>query len=315
MKHRLLLQTATLTVIISVFLAGVTIGEYAKKEVVISPGEREKITNAVTKKAPASPQKPRKLLVVTLNVRDRKERLGHVSINYGNYAIEQMGKITGAYETVFSNDISVFKRENLSQFDAICFNNTVGVLFEDEGLKESLLDFVRSGKGFIGIHAAGATFVQWPVYDQWPEFGEMLGGYENGGHPWKPDETITLKLDDPTHPINAVFKGKGFQINDEVFQFQKPYSRDKLHVLLSIDTDKTDMSMERRILPERRADKDLAISWVRSYGKGRVFYSSLGHNKEIFWNGPVLEHFLAGIQFALGDLEADTTPSNMINNK
>ena len=102
-------------------------------------------------------------------------------------------------------------------------------------MKQSLLDFIRSGKGFVGLHAAGATFVQWPKYDQWPEFGEMLGAYENGGHPWKPDETITLKLDDPGHPVNAAFKGKGFEISDEVFQFQKPYSRDKLHVLLSID--------------------------------------------------------------------------------
>ena len=315
MKYRSILQAATLSVFISVFSSGLTFGEYAKKEIVISPAERENIVNAVPKTAPATPRKPRKLLVVTLNVWDGKQRLGHVSINYGNFAIEQMGKITGAYETIFSNDISVFTPESLKQFDAVCFNNTVGVLFEDAKLKKSLLDFIRSGKGFIGLHAAGATFVQWPRYDQWPEFGEMLGGYENGGHPWKPDETITLKLDDPTHPVNSAFKGKGFEINDEVFQFQKPYSRDKLRILLSIDTDKTDMSPERRILPERRADKDLAISWVRSYGKGRVFYSSLGHNKHIFWNKPVLEHFLAGIQFALGDLDASTTPSNMINSK
>lgn len=312
MKNRVLLQG--LLVIAGLFFAGVCFGEVAAGKVVVTDLEREKIESAIPAEALAPPARPRKLLVVTLNVRDGKEGYGHVSIAYANLAIELMGKATGAYETVFSNDISVFKRDNLKRFDAICFNNTAGVLFDDQELKQSLLEFVRSGKGFVGLHAAGATFVQWPRYDQWPEFGEMLGAYENGGHPWKPDETITLKLDDPTHPINAAFKGTGFQISDEVFQFQKPYSRDKLHVLLSIDTDKTDMSPERRILPERRADKDLAISWVRSYGSGRVFYSSLGHNKEIFWNVPVLKHFLAGIQFALGDLEACTTPSNLINN-
>jgi len=98
-------------------------------------------------------------------------------------------------------------------------------------------------------------------------------------------------------------------VQDEVFQFQAPYSRDKLRVLLSIDTEKTDMDPSRRFLPERQADLDFAMSWVRQYGQGRVFYSSLGHNRHLFWNRPILEHFLAGIQFALGDLEADATPS------
>jgi type 1 glutamine amidotransferase len=140
----------------------------------------------------------------------------------------------------------------------------------------------------------------------------MLGGYEDGGHPWKPHEVITLKLDDPDHPINAAFGRKGFQISDEVFQFRHSYSRSKVRVLLSIDTDKTDMDPSRRFLPERARDKDFPISWIRRYGRGRVFYSALGHNPHIFWDPPVLEHFLAGIQFALGDLEADAAPSHPI---
>jgi hypothetical protein len=111
---------------------------------------------------------------------------------------------------------------------------------------------------------------------------------------------------------NAPFGGKGFEIRDEVFQFQKPWSRQDLHVLLSIDTDKTDMDPKRRFLPERCADKGFAISWVKSCGKGRVFYTSLGHNQHIFWNAPVLEHFLAGIQFALGDLPASNTPNEIV---
>jgi type 1 glutamine amidotransferase len=245
-------------------------------------------------------------------VRDGKPGKGHPSIAHGNLAIRRMGERTGAYDAVFSNDVSMFRPEKLKQFDAVCFNNTVGVLFDDPELRKSLLDFVAGGKGFVGIHAAAATFVQWPRYDQWPQFGEMLGGYENGGHPWKPNETITLKVEAANHPINAAFGGRGFEISDEVFQFQQPYSRDKLRVLLSIDTTRTDMSPSRRFLPERAADKDFAISWVRRYGEGRVFYSSLGHNPHIFWNPAVLEHFLAGIQFALGDLEADAKPSRQL---
>jgi len=274
----------------------------------VSAEQRLAIEKAVPAKATARPGKPRKLLVVTLNVRDGVARTGHPSIPCGNYALQLMGQKTGAYEAVFSNDVEMFRPRNLQQFDAGCFNNTVGVLFEDPELRKSLLDFVSGGRGFIGIHAAGATFVQWPVYDQWPEFGEMLGGYENGGHPWKPDETITLRVEDRDNPVNASFEADRFEISDEVFQFQAPYSRSKLRVLLSIDTERTDMNPSRRFLPERAADKDFAIDWIRNYGKGRVFYSSLGHNPHIFWNAPVLAHFLAGIQFALGDLRADASP-------
>lgn len=283
--------------------------EVAEQDVELSAQDRQRVATAVPRQAPAPAKAPRKLLVVSLHVRDGKRLQGHTSIAYGNLAIELMGKQTGAYTAEFSDDVSVFRPERLRQFDAVCFNNTAGVLFEDPQLKKSLLDFVAGGKGLVGIHAAAATFVEWPRYDQWPEFGEMLGAYENGGHPWKPGETITLKLDDPGHPINAAFGGKGFQIRDEVFQFQHPYSRDRLHVLLSIDTERTDMDPARHFLPERFEDKDFAMSWIRRHGEGRVFYSSLGHNPHIFWNRPVLEHFLAGIQFALGDLEADARPS------
>ena len=271
--------------------------------------ERLQIESALPREAQADPKQPRRLLVVTLNVRDGQVRRGHKSIGYANLAIDLMGQRTGAYEAVFSNETSMFRPEELERFDAICFNNTAGVLFDDPNLRKSLLDFVVNGKGLVGIHAAAATFVQYPRYDQFPEFGELLGAYESGGHPWRPDETITLKVDEPDHPVNAAFGGSGFEVQDEVFQFRQPYSRDRLRVLLSIDTDRTDMDPSRRFLPERFADMDFAMSWVRREGRGRVFYSSLGHNPALFRDPRILQHFLAGIQFAIGDLEADATPS------
>jgi len=78
---------------------------------------------------------------------------------------------------------------------------------------------------------------------------------------------------------------------------------------LSFDVEKTDMNQGRECKNCFRADNDYAISWIRSYDKGRVFYCSLGHNPDAFWTPVILQHFLAGFQFALGDLEADTTPS------
>ncbi|MFC1551632.1 ThuA domain-containing protein [Candidatus Latescibacterota bacterium] len=274
--------------------------------------EFKAIGNAIPAQTGGNSGKHRTLLVVTLNVRDGEIRGGHPSIPYTNYAIKMMGERTGAYETVFSNDIRVFERENLARFDAICFNNTVGVLFEDPTLRQNLLDFVASGKGFVGIHAAGATFCQYPVYDHFPEFGVMLGGFEDGGHPWGPEDTIVLKVDDPDHPVARAFNGKPFVVSDEVFQFREPDPRGRLRVLISIDTERTDVGPDRRILPQRRADMDIPISWVKPYGTGRVFYTSFGHNPHLNWNPTVLRHYMDGILFALGDLPADDTPSGKV---
>jgi hypothetical protein len=277
----------------------------------LTPEQKKTIEDAVPSMAPAKPQKPRRILVSTLNVRRGAVRLGereHPSIPYGAYAIEQLGKRTAAYETVFNNDIAMFKPGVIDQFDAIVFLNTVGVLFDDKELRASLLDFIANGKGFVGFHAAAATFVEYPVYDQFPAFGEMLGGTENGGHPWKPTETFTVKLDDPNSPLTAMFQGSGFEIAEEAYQFQEPNLRERLHVLLSIDTEKSDMA-NRRFLPVRKEDKDFPISWIKPHGKGRVFYTAFGHNPHVFSHAVILRHFLAGIQYALGDVSADDTPS------
>ena len=90
----------------------------------------------------------------------------------------------------------------------------------------------------MGIHDAIATFVQYPKYDQWPEFGRMLGGTENGGHPWN-GEVMTVRVEDPTSPDQRRVRGKEFQIADQAFQLQEPVLRDRLHVLLRIDAEKS----------------------------------------------------------------------------
>lgn len=271
--------------------------------------EMRKVDEALPAKAPAKAKKPRKILVTTLTMRDGREwkSSSAAAIPVMRYALEQIGKRTGAYEAVFSNDVEMFRAERLREFDAVCFANTTGVLFEDAGLRESLLSYVAGGKGLVGIHDAIATFVQYPKYDQWPAFGQMLGGTENGGHPWN-GEVMTLKTDDAKSPLTAMFRGKDFRIADQAFQLQEPTFRDRLRVLLSIDVEKTPLAPNRRLLAARKADMDFPVSWVKPHGKGRVFYCGLGHGKEIFWNGVVLEHILAGIQYATGDLKAQDKP-------
>jgi type 1 glutamine amidotransferase len=273
------------------------------------PGHKKLTDAAIPVRAPAKPKRPRRILVSNRTVRDGQpdRSSSYTAIPIMNYAIKQMGKRTGAYEAVFSNDIEMLRPETIGQFDAICFANTVGVLFDDEELRKSLLNFVAEGKGFVGIHDAIATFVQYPIYDQWPAFGQMLGGTENGGHPWN-GEIMTLKTDDPGSPLTAMFRGAEFKIADQAFQLQEPTFRDRIRVLLSIDVARTARAPKRRILPARQTDQDFPVSWVRPHGQGRVFFSGLGHGSDVFWNRTVLEHLLAGIQYALGDLEAGDQP-------
>lgn len=266
----------------------------------ITPEELQKIENAVPKKATARPRKARKLLVF-----NRGKGLVHTAIPYGAKAIELMAEKTGTFEVVQTEDPSIFKPENLEPFDAICFNNSNRMdFFKDPALCQSVIDFVKSGKGLVGIHAATTNFAKEYLFE-WPEGAEMLGGIFDG-HPWH--EKVTVKIDDPDHPLNAAFKGKSFEITDEIYQVRGPYSREKLRVLLSVDLARTPVTDAHR-KKMKRPDDDYAISWVRSYGKGRVFYCSFGHDHPVFWNPAVLRHILDGIQFALGDLPADTTPS------
>ncbi|UCD75982.1 MAG: ThuA domain-containing protein [Phycisphaerales bacterium] len=257
----------------------------------LPPDLVEKIEAALPAKATAVPQRDRTVLIFSFC-----KGFQHGAIPCAAHTLKRLGEKTGAYEPVVSDDVTMFRPENLTRFDAVIFNNTTGTLFDDPTLKDSLLQFVRNGKGIVGVHAATDCF-----YD-WAEFGEMMGGYFDG-HPW--NEEVTVKVDDPGHPVVAAFGGESFVVADEIYQFKAPYSRDKLRVLLSIDPTATDMSKSGI----KRSDYDFAVSWVRGYGKGRVFYCSLGHRNEIFWNPAVLRHYLDGIQFATGDLDADTMPS------
>jgi hypothetical protein len=277
----------------------------------VTAEERRAVDAAAPLKAPAKPKKPRRLLVFNRDVRNGEVvRIHHPSVAIGNYALEALGRKTGAWDVTVSGDPETWRPASIRQFDAICFMNTTGVLTEDKDLRWSLLDFVRSGGGFIAFHAGGAaTFVQYPKYDQFPEFGVMVGGYENGGHPWRHTDSYPVRVEDPKHPVVRMFGGRTFTVTDEVFQMMSPYSREAVRVLLSIDAANAGLNPSRRILPERQKDLDFPVSWVKRYGQGRVFYTFLGHNKSTYTDSKLLEHFLAGIQYALGDLAADDTPS------
>lgn len=276
----------------------------AQPPAVTDPEELKRIEAALPAKAPAVPRKPRRLLIFDLNVGYG----GHGSITTANTAFTLMGKKTGAFETVVSRDPAVFKPESLRTFDAVFFNNTVGNCFEAPELRQSLVEFVYSGGGLMGVHGTSVAFTKWPgAIEDWPEFGIMIGG--RGANHKANDEHVFIKLDDPTHPVNQVFGGRDFDYRDEFFRVHEPYSRDRVRVLLSIDTARTDMTQQPSYGGVVRADNDYALAWVREYGLGRVFYCGFAHHPSVFWDPKMLEFYLAATQFALGDLPAPTTPS------
>ena len=280
--------------------------------------EIAKVTAAMPLEAPAKPKKARKILIFS-----RCKGYVHDSIPIGIKAFEIMGQKTGAFETVVSDDIAMFEPANLKQFDAVIMNNTTGsfyflpeeikklgdldklapekkqaLLDRQKMLQDSFLDFVKSGKGVIGVHAATDCSYEWADY------GEMMGGYFTG-HPWH--RVVPIKNEEPDHVLNKSFAGLfSFALNDEIYVFKEPFSREKLRVILSLDA--PNLPAPNTGSKAKRADNDYAISWLHKVGAGRVFYCALGHEHAVFWTPVVLEHYLRGIQYALGDLEADDTP-------
>lgn len=145
-----------------------------------------------------------------------------------------------------------------------------------------------------------------PQVGTWPDFNRLIGGYFK--YHWFDPQHIVYKIDDPASPLTAMFAG-GFEINDETYTFGiKSWSRENLHVLTSIDYSK--MSEADKLKEEYpREDHDYGLSWVRREGKGRVFYSAHGHSERVYAISPMLEHVLAGVQYAVGDLKVNDAPS------
>jgi type 1 glutamine amidotransferase len=163
------------------------------------------------------------------------------------------------------------------------------------------------GRGAGGGGGRGAQQGRDTQVGTWPDFDKMIGGFFK--YHWSDPQLITTKIDDPKSPLTAMFHGQEFEIHDETYTFgMDTWSRENLHILTSIDYDKmSDADKAKEDYP--RADHDYGLSWIRREGKGRVFYEAHGHSERVYAIQPMLEHVLAGVQYALGDLKADDSPS------
>jgi len=216
----------------------------------------------------------------------------HESVSHAMATIERLGRESGLWTTTIRTDTEVLTKQkleynakNLSDFDAVLFY-TGGELEMNLEQKAALLSFVHDdGKGFVGVHSATITFTNWP------EYGEMIGGYFDE-HPWGIIDG-TVVVDDPKFPAMRHLPPRAV-FHDELYQI-KDFSRDDIHVLAHLDASKLDLTMPL----VHRKDGDFPAAWSKSYGSGRVFYSILGHAAED-WDNPLLQQmYFQAIRWSL----------------
>ena len=271
----------------------------------VSPQWKSKIRSLAPDLPSAKPKAKRKILVFSLMT-------GYHHWVTPNTAamIKILGEKSGAYETVDSIDVEMFSVDKLKAFDAVILNNTCSKpdhrnLFMDargaeksnevRALEDSLISFVKSGKGLIVIHAGITTF------NGCPEIVDMFGGTFDF-HP--PQQPVTLYPVEAGHPLVKAFGGKSFVHIDEPYMFNGACKKNNSRPLLVMDTTKLKCGrLKKKVMSEARY-----VSWIKSYGKGRVFFCSPSHNAQSFSDPRLLRFYLDGFQYALGDLDCDDSP-------
>jgi len=254
---------------------------------------------------------PKKLLVVTTTAGFK-----HTSIPTLTKMLEQLGKQTGEFSidvilqptnrpgpeltAAMKEALLKLSPENLAHYDGVVFASTTGELPIPD--PQGLLDWIKAGHAFIGIHAASDTFHRWPGYI------EMLGGeFDHHGQ----QLSVDCLNQDPQHPATAQLPKTWTIAQEEVYQF-KNYNPTNVHELLILD--------KRPQAPFTPGH--YAMAWSKSYGTGRVFYTSLGHREDLIDTDPDLpnrrndveaaklyqKHILGGVEWALGLKMGAPTP-------
>ena len=255
------------------------------------------------------PARPRTRKVVLAWADTRNGIAQHEFTSHALAVIERLGYESGAYDTFIRTDSNIIAKQplmttgapasggpSLAMADAIFFLGHRDVPL-DARQKTELAAFVREdGKGFVAAHTALTAF------DSWPEFGELLGGRYDG-HPWNTTAGTVIN-EDPSFPATRHFPST-FPLVDEFYQ-PKAFSRTAARVLLRLDVAKLPANAEMR-----RADGDFPLAWAKMYGKGRVFYSSLGHAAETWDNRDVALMYFEAIKWSLGLTDGDATPRSL----
>ncbi|MBT2163630.1 ThuA domain-containing protein [Zobellia barbeyronii] len=239
----------------------------------------------------------------------------HWTIPHNAEMLKILGKKTNAFEVHIGYDIENFDKKNLKKYDAVIFNNCNPSgpkrdLFFDllqmntnlpdneiialsKQYETNLMDYVSNGGGLMIMH--GAITVQ----NNSTKFSKMTGGSFDY-HPKQ--QEMHVKEVDPNHPLVQAFKGKGLTHVDEPYFFNNAYFDYNFRPLLYIEIDKLE-GMRKEV-----DEKINYVSWIKRHGKGRVFYSSPSHNAQSLDHPELLQFFLDGMQYVVGDLKCDDSP-------
>ena len=231
----------------------------------------------------------------------------HGSTSNGVATFWKLGKESAAWDTEIKTDMEWVTKKppsseahNLDWADVLVLVNTTGDWKLEDEQKQALLSFVHDdGKGLVLAHAAlDANY-------NWPEYNEMIGGWFQA-HPWGTFDAPVI-VEDPTFPAMRHFPHHLF-LYDEMYS-PKDWSRDKVNVLMRLD----ESQLKYEGVNNPRPDKDQAIAWAKMYGKGRVFWSSLGHTNEAWDNPDVQKMYLEAVKWAMRRTEGSTASHPKVN--
>jgi uncharacterized protein len=211
----------------------------------------------------------------------------HDIIPVSREIVKQIGQKSGVFEVTEVEDVSGFTADDLRNYDAVMFYTT-GELPMSETQKRAFTDYLSAGHGFVGIHSATDTFYMWDQYLR------VVGGYFDG-HPWH--QNVTVNVAAPDNNI-VKFLGSSFQINDEIYQISDFQWRDS-KVLLRLDPNSVDLRKQG----VRKRFYNWPLAWTRKYGRGKCFYTALGHEQAVWQDPRFQELLLNGIKWSMGELK------------
>jgi type 1 glutamine amidotransferase len=199
--------------------------------------------------------------------------------------VDELGRRSGRFEVTHvatGADLARLTPEAVRAHRAVLFFTT-GELPMAAGVRDALFHGVADGGGFVGVHSATDT---WYAV---PEYGALIGARFDG-HPWH--QAVRIVVEDPAHPATRPL-GESFSLSDEIYEF-KDVALPQLHVLLRLDPRSVDAARGHR------GEPDYVLAWAKHYGRGRVFYTALGHEPAVWRDERFQAHLLGGIAWALG---------------